>query len=113
MKQLMGKIGEDEASEFLKKKGFSILEKNFRSRFGEIDIICKKGDLIVFVEVKMRNSNFYGTGFEAITSSKKNKLIKTAEYFILKYKKDCLYRFDVISIDNGNIVHIENAFQIE
>lgn len=107
-----GKKGEDEAVEYLKNKGYEILSKNFRSRFGEIDIIAKKDGTVVFVEVKMRKNKRFGSGYESVSRSKIEKLVKTANYFLSFQCRDFLYRFDVISIDDGEICHIENAFQI-
>ncbi|MCA1927045.1 MAG: YraN family protein [Calditerrivibrio sp.] len=107
-----GKKGEDEAADYLKNIGYEILSKNFRSKFGEIDIIAKNGCTIVFVEVKMRKNKRFGSGYESVSRSKIEKLLKTANYFLSLQKSDFLYRFDVISIDDGKICHIENAFQI-
>lgn len=109
----LGKIGENKAAKFLQQKGYQIIEKNFKSKFGEIDIIAKKNNLIVFVEVKTRSSKNFGSGFESVDSRKIEKIIKTANYFIsVKNLHDNLLRFDIISIDQGKITHIENAFTL-
>ena len=97
---------------YLAEKGYSELGRNYYSRYGELDLICrdeKKGD-IVFVEVKYRKSMEYGNGLESITRSKQRKLVKTAAVY-LKDKKieDIPYRFDIISILGNEIEHIENA----
>jgi len=113
MKKLEGTNGENFACQYLINKGYKILYRNFRSKFGEIDIIANKGDLIIFVEVKLRNSNKFGKGFEAVSKSKIEKIIKTSQYFISLQTEIYIYRYDVISIDDNKITHIENAFQYE
>jgi putative endonuclease len=111
MKTSVGKIGEELACRYLQDNGYLILSRNYRSRFGEIDIIAKKGNCIAFIEVKYRKNNRFGEGYEAVSHQKMEKIRKTAQFFILSFKdKDIIYRFDVISIDGDRIRHIENAF---
>ncbi len=118
-KKNTGKIGEDIAVRFLSQKGYRILERNWRMKSGgEIDIVADDHGTMVFVEVKARSSTEYGTGEEAITSHKKEKIINAAKS-CLKYKgEDHPCRFDVISIlfDKNRkmkeINHIENAFTL-
>ena len=110
-----GKLGEDIALEFLTKKGYKLIERNYYSRFGEIDIIMKNDRYIIFVEVKLRKNNKYGTPAEFVTAKKQQKIIITAEDGLLKNKTELQPRFDVIEIympkDNKvSINHIENAF---
>ncbi|MBZ4643608.1 MAG: putative endonuclease [Deferribacteres bacterium] len=112
MKLFKGRKGEDLALEYLEKNGFVIIEKNFRSRFGEIDLIVKDGQTIVFVEVKYRLSENYGSPKEAVTNEKIKKIIRTAQYFITKNNFNSLYRFDVVSIYKDKIEHIKNAFTL-
>ena len=96
----LGKKGEELAAEFLKDKGYEILTRNFRSKFGEIDIIAKKGDFLVFVEVKTRWSREYGTPEEAVTKSKLRSIVKTGEYFkLLNPETPEAMRIDVVAID--------------
>ncbi len=108
--------GEDEACRFLKKKGYRIIDRNFRTRFGEIDIIAKEREFTVFVEVKLRNSSFYGLPEESVDFRKQKKIIKSAEFYLQKNglsDTDC--RFDVVSIcgmeNNRKIKLIRNAFE--
>jgi putative endonuclease len=113
----IGDLGEDFAFKYLKKNGYKIIERNFRSSLGEIDIIAKNKDYICFVEVKTRRENKFGNPEEAITDYKKNKLRKLALYFF-KINKLNPYnfkiRFDVVAIDfreNKPIIEIiKNAF---
>jgi putative endonuclease len=107
--------GEELATKFLKEKGYKIIERNFRKGYGEIDIICVKDDILVFVEVKTRTSNTYGTPLEAITYSKIQTLTRTAQFYKLsKPKLPDEMRIDAISVlldysgNLSNIEHIEN-----
>lgn len=103
--------GEDLACSHLRRKGFSLVERNFRLRFGEIDIIARKGSLLVFCEVKTRESVKYGRPFEAVTHSKQQRIRRLAEaYLAMKNPSFEDVRFDVISIEHGIVDHIENAF---
>jgi putative endonuclease len=115
----VGTYGECEALKYLKKSGYIIIERNFRSKYGEIDLIAKDGDYITFVEVKLRYGKLYGTPSESITYSKQLKIYRTAQYYIMKKKLyDNYFRFDVIEIfllhdkENIGINLIKNAFQI-
>jgi putative endonuclease len=111
-----GKAGERLASNYLKKRGYRVLEENYKVSFGEIDIIAEKSNYICFIEVKCRKSNRYGIPEEALTTYKRNKIIKVAQFYIKKKNiKNKYFRFDVISIllDNNSlkeIKHITNAF---
>lgn len=108
-----GKAGEDKASVYLKSLGYEIIERNFRSRFGEIDIIARNGNDIVFVEVKARRNNDYGMPQEAVGKRKQDKLRKLALLYLEKASvKDPGCRFDVVSIitETGEIEHIKDAF---
>lgn len=108
-------IGEDLATEFLEKKGYKIIERNFRKGYGEIDIICLKDKILVFVEVKTRTTTSYGAPIEAISYHKLKTLIKTIEFYSHIHPGfPKALRIDAISVmlDNlgnlTNIEHIEN-----
>ena len=107
-----GSAGEEYAAEVLTRKGYEIITRNYRSRFGEIDIICKNDNFIAFVEVKTRGRNAVALGREA--PSKQRKIIKTALYYLSANNVTFLQpRFDVIEItvkERVRVVHIENAF---
>lgn len=109
--KIFGQIGESLAVEYLKKQKYKILEQNFTNNIGEIDIIARKSNYIVFVEVKNRSSKKFGLPRESITENKQKKIRNVALSY-LKSKKllnnPC--RFDVIDILNGEITHIENCF---
>ncbi|HBG92642.1 MAG: YraN family protein [Nitrospirae bacterium RIFOXYB2_FULL_43_5] len=115
MKQV-GSKGEDLAAEFLKDNGYRIIARNYKTPIGELDIIAKDGEILVFIEVKTRSSNAYGYPFEAVGSRKKHKLKNLALLYLKNQKKNCAVRFDVISINlNGTkneIEHIKDAFEV-
>lgn len=107
--------GENLAALLLKKKGFGILCRNYKCRVGEIDLIARKNELLVFCEVKTRLNLKYGQPFEAVTQDKQKKIRLLAQVFLKSQKfsyKDI--RFDVISIlvkgEKSYLNHIENAF---
>ncbi len=113
-KRNVGSYYENIAEEYLINKGYVILNRNYRCRFGEIDIICRYDSYIVFVEVKYRSSLKYGEPVEAVTYTKQRKICRTASYFIMnnKYGQNVNYRFDIIGImGNHSIIHYENAFE--
>ncbi len=95
-----GNFGEQLACDFLKKQGYEILERNYRIRGGEIDIVAKDGLYLVFVEVKARNSDEYGLPVESITPWKIKAMVKTAQFYCQKIKwQDGPYRLDLVTID--------------
>lgn len=96
----LGKIGEQKAGEFLQNKGYRILQKNFLSKLGEIDIIAQDKDCLVFVEVKTRWSEKYGLPEEAVTRTKIMSITRTAEFFkLLQPQTPEAMRIDVIAIE--------------
>lgn len=109
-----GKRSEIIATDYLKEKGYKILETNYKNKIGEIDIIAQDKDYIVFVEVKARMSQAFGHPFEAIDERKQYKIHQVASLYLVqkrKYGKPC--RFDAISIlglENPEICHIIDAF---
>lgn len=115
-----GKKGEDFAAELLLKNGYTVLTRNFHSRYGEVDIIAQKCDIIAFVEVKTRAKNSWDTAAGAVTRSKQHKLILAAQYYLMTHKLDLIPRFDVIAITTEdskefNVAcydHFEGAFDL-
>ena len=115
--QIHGNLGENAACKHLKKNGYKILERNYRKRYGEIDIIAQKDDVYIFVEVKTRAETDYGMASEAVTKSKQQKLVRTAQFYIMEHKLDAAFSFDVIDVYHKgrkvlNVNHIENAFYV-
>ena len=110
-KKLLGRAGELKATEFLKKKGFKILKTNYKTHVGEIDVIAMDDEEVVFVEVKTRTSDDFGSPSEAVNRKKQEKYYKVATEFLMREKlSDRVCRFDVVEIENGQINHIFNAF---
>ncbi|MEY8518772.1 YraN family protein [Lachnospiraceae bacterium 29-84] len=107
-----GQAWEQKAAAFLEKKGYKILQQNFYSRYGEIDLVARQGTYLVFVEVKYRKDEKGGHPLETVNPSKKRRICRTASYYCLRhgYAEDTPCRFDVIGILSGEIIHIEDAF---
>lgn len=116
MNHIVGNIGEKAAISFLQKAGYKILEHNFRSKSGEIDIIAEYRHTIIFIEVKTRRSTVFGFPAEAVTRVKQQRIIKTALYYLnMRNQPNSSCRFDVLEVfllPNGSFKynHIINAF---
>lgn len=113
----VGKRGEDIAADYLTQRGYSIITRNYRKRFGEVDIIARHGTTIVFVEVKTRRSAAFGSGFEAVDVRKQRQLTRVAQEYLSRYK---LFnenaRFDVVAVQlagdgKSQVQIITNAFE--
>ena len=98
---ISGKLAEELALCYLQNNGLKLIQQNFHSRFGEIDLIMLDKDDLVFVEVKKRSLSI-NNALESITRSKQQKLIRTAEYYWLKLNRDVPCRFDAVVIDGNN-----------
>ena len=110
----IARVGEDLAASFLQKKGYKIIERNFRKGYGEIDIIAVKNGILIFVEVKTRTSNNFGSPFEAITPWKLKSLVKTAQFY--KNLHPALpqsLRIDAVSVKLSNDNIVENIEVLE
>lgn len=115
-RQTLGKLGESLAARYLQKRGFSIIERNFRAGHGEIDIIARDHGILVFVEVKTRTSDVFGLPEEAVTPKKLREIIKTAAWYTLHHHMQKMaQRIDVIAIQlyanavMQDIRHIQNV----
>ena len=110
-KKVLGAKGEKLVVAFLKKQGFQILEKNYRTPFGEADIIAKDGEEIAFIEVKTRTTDSYGQPSEAVGADKQRRYRRIAECYWLQTGKEPNARFDVAEVwADGKIEYIKNAF---
>ena len=110
-KKVLGKKGEALAEKFLKKQGLKILEKNFRTPFGEADLIASFGDEIIFIEVKTRVGDSFGLPSEGVTPQKKERYYKIATFYGLTTKEEPNARFDIIEVYDGKKIEwIKNAF---
>ena len=99
-RHLLGIVGENIACAELLQRGYAILERRYRTRYGEIDIIARDGDVTVFVEVKTRTGNDFGDGAEAVTPWKQRRIAKMAVDFLARHRlNDRPCRFDVVAVD--------------
>ena len=117
-RQRLGRLAEDAACLFLEEQGFTIVQRNYRIRTAEIDIIAKDGDTLVFVEVKARSTLSKGGPREAVGTAKQQKIVLGARHFLRERRlADVRVRFDVVALYEKNnrfkIELIENAFQAE
>ncbi len=115
--QQFGEKGESIAVNCLKKQGYKIIEINYRTKLGEIDIIAKQGGSLVFIEVKARKSSRFGRPELAVTPKKQRKISMVALYYLKSTKQsNAKARFDVVAInstdDGPNIKIIKNAFEL-
>jgi len=106
MSRAKGNLAEDKAVEFLFDNGFSIIERNFYSRFGEIDIITSKDDVLHFVEVK--SGEDYELAIQNITPTKISRLVKTAHVYMKKNSLDVDFQLDALVVTPADIVLVEN-----
>ena len=110
----LGKLGEQLAVDYLSRKGFIILERNFIYDKAELDIIAKKEKKVIVVEVKTRNSNFFGAPQDFVTPAKIKLMVKAANEYVLAKNIDLEVRFDIVAILKNQhvekIEHIKNAF---
>lgn len=110
----LGFWGERKAARFLKRNGYKILQRNFKCKLGEIDVIAQKGDVIAFVEVKTRTSDYFGEPNEAVDSTRRRRYVNAAKQYLYVNRlrgDDFILRFDVIEIMQKRLNHIENAFE--
>lgn len=110
----LGKIGEKIAEDYLLSKGYEIVRKNYFYQKAEIDIIAKHNNMMICVEVKTRNSDFFGDPQDFVTPSKIKLLVKAMDAFIIENSIDLESRFDIIAVlknkTKEELTHYENAF---
>ena len=115
-KRSLGRFGEQQAAEYLRKKGYNIIKMNFFCRAGEIDVIAEDKNYIVFAEVKLRKNADHGEAREFVTAAKQRRIIKTAQLWLCVHENVKQPRFDVIEVyapdgERGRVKvnHIEDA----
>jgi putative endonuclease len=111
----LGARGEQLAKELLQKKGYALLETNWRHRRSEVDLIAKDGDVLVFVEVKTRTSDYFGRPEVFVTPQKEKLLVRAAHAYMEQIRHEWEIRFDVISViwqdeEQVEVEHLEDAF---
>ncbi len=118
LRQLFGRQAESAAEALLRQKGYKILGRNVRSPVGELDLVAKDGEVLVFVEVKARHSDAMGGAIHAVDGRKRAKLIKLASQYLAQHRLDApACRFDVVVCQGEHdrpeqLEHIENAFEV-
>lgn len=107
----IGDKGEEQALKYLQNKGFSLVARNVRYPFGELDLVMKDSHTLVFIEVRLRKNTQYGSPLETVNNIKQGRIIKAAQAFLQDAKsKDPQCRFDVVAITPNSIEHVEDAF---
>ena len=111
--QNTGYKAEENALSFLTRQGLTTIERNFRSRFGEIDLIMRDGEVLVFVEVRKRKNRFFGGALASISTVKQRRLVNTARFYLsrMTFLPSC--RFDVIAFDGNECQWLKNVIEIE
>lgn len=111
--QLLGQAAERQAQKYLEAEGFQLVEKNFSAKTGEIDLIMENGELLAFIEVRLRTHDGFGSGADSVTKPKQKKIINTAKLFLQRNKNNRWqsFRFDVVSI-GADVDWIPGAFTL-
>lgn len=109
-KKVLGRKGEKLAAGYLKRRGYKILKRNYRTPFGEADIVAQDGETVVFCEVKARLSDAFGTPAEAVERHKRKRYTDIARYFLMRAGENVPVRFDVIEVEGEEVNHIPAAF---
>ena len=107
-----GETAENLAAAYLQRAGLALVERNYRCRFGEIDLIARDGTTLVFVEVRLRSSARFGGAAASITAAKRAKLLRTARHYLAGIARAPACRFDALLVDgrNDSIEWLKNAF---
>lgn len=110
-RQISGQAAEDEALAWLSKQGMVLVERNFRCKGGEIDLVMRDGDMLVFVEVRKRADGRHGGAAASITAAKQARLIVAAQVFLQRLRMPPACRFDVIAFDGRQMTWLRNAIE--
>ncbi len=110
---IRGEKSEQLACQYLLNQGLQKVDKNFRCKVGELDLIMRDNHTLVIVEVRFRKSNKFGSALESITQKKQSRIIAATEYYLLINKLNTSIRFDVVAMSNETDINwIKNAFQL-
>lgn len=110
-RQRDGQAGEDRALAYLRQRGMRLIERNFRCKGGEIDLVLSEADTLVFVEVRKRADRSHGGAAASITAAKQRRLLLAAQLYLQRYREPPACRFDVIAIDGDTLEWIKNAIE--
>lgn len=109
----LGRRGEDRAVAYLRTCGYQILERNFRCRLGELDIIAREGDTLAFVEVRTRSHGRQGSALEAVSPTKQRQVARVASYYLTSRRLEAATcRFDVVGITGEHVELVRDAFRL-
>ena len=109
----VGATSEDRAVDFLVKRGYRIVERNYRCKVGELDVIARDGGVLVFVEVRSRRSTEYGSALDAVSWGKRHKVTRVAQnYLMWRRPRFDEARFDVVAITGEDVVLIKDAWRL-
>ncbi|MDE2491807.1 MAG: YraN family protein [Elusimicrobia bacterium] len=108
-----GRKAEERAASFLEAKGMTIVERNFRAKTGEIDLVARDGDEMVFVEVRSRASRDFGGAAASVDAGKRRRLVRAARVWLAARGWDGACRFDVVAVDGGTLEHLPAAFEAD
>jgi putative endonuclease len=107
----LGRLGEDAAAAWYVRHGYQVVDKNWRCRTGEIDLVCRRGRVLVICEVKARTTERFGSPLEAVTFAKRRRLRQLATLYLLEVAPGTsVVRFDVAAVQGGRVEVVENAF---
>ena len=108
--QAAGGAGEERAEELLARNGLAIVERNYRTKAGEIDLIARDGPTLVFVEVRLRSDASFGGALASITPRKQRRIVAAAKQYLMSLRPLPPCRFDVVALENGTPLWIRGAF---
>jgi putative endonuclease len=109
--QVAGSDGEERAAAYLAAKGLAIVSRNYRTRQGEIDLVAREGEVLVFVEVRRRAGRGFGGALESVTPHKQRRIQAAAQMFLRQFRRPPRCRFDVIAIEADDVRWVKAAFE--
>jgi putative endonuclease len=109
--QQSGDRGEDRAAQFLERQGLAIVARNYRTRHGEIDLVAREGEVLVFVEVRVRADARYGSAAESIGWAKQRRICAAARFYLARLRSQPRCRFDVVALDGDEPQWLRGAFE--
>lgn len=109
--QVAGEAAEDHALRWLQARGLDLVERNFRCKAGEIDLILREGQTLVFVEVRQRADRRFGGAAASVTPAKQRRLLLAAQFYLQRLRTSPPCRFDVVAIDGGELSWLKNAIE--
>ena len=111
MSRVAGFAAEDDAAHYLEERGLRVIARNYRTRLGEIDLIARDGEWLVFVEVRMRSTGGHGGALESITERKQRRIIVAAKQYLMRFPRVPPCRFDVVVLQGAGPRWLRGAFE--